>query len=256
MRNRALPREKKRERERRRRRKRERKKKFPWIFNDIVSMHRDDIVNTRVSLCATAIVDFSSACDLFEKMRTRGRQVRGGGGRGEAREKGSGVVKYAFPWVKTPVPRSRYTNEYWSTFAEPDAIFPDAFRVICPSPPLLFFSLSLSLSWHAGSRVRAESWNECRHRCMHRYSYLNCNLHSREDARETSRGRGKGKILVLEGILSGGKAVSFVVDWWRRVERLNVNVGSTNCTGKTLQSFSFFSRLSGIDWIFVISACE
>ena len=125
-----------------------------------------------------------------------------------------------------------------------------------PGPSPSFFFLSLSFVGHAGSRVRVESWNECRHRCMHRYSYLNCNLHSREDARETSRGRGKGKILVLEGILSGGKAVSFVVDWWRRVERLNVNVGSTNYTGKTLQSFSFFSRLSGIDWIFVIPACE
>lgn len=75
------------------------KKKIPVNFQQRhVSMHRDDIVNTRVSLCATAIVDFSSACDLFEKMRTRGRQVRG-----RAREKGSGVSTCSSSENSTPL---------------------------------------------------------------------------------------------------------------------------------------------------------
>lgn len=39
-------------------------------FQRYVSILHNDIVNTRVSLYVTVIVDFSSACDLFEKMRT------------------------------------------------------------------------------------------------------------------------------------------------------------------------------------------
>lgn len=76
-------------------------------------------------------------------------------------------------------------------------------------------------------------------RCMHRYSYLNCNLHSREDARETWR-REKEGVRENTRILSGGKAVSFV--GWLMAEG-----GTVECKcwfnelhWKTLQSFFSF----------------
>lgn len=165
-------------------------------------MHRDDIVNTRVSLCATAIVDFSSACDLFEKMRTRGRQVRGGGARkgigsskirvslSENSERGDLDMRMNIDRLSPN--RMQFFRIRFASFARP---------ALPLSPP--FFS--------RGTRGHACAQNRGTkpRRCMHRYSYLNCNLHSREDARETSR-REKEGVRENTRILSGGKAVSFV----------------------------------------------
>lgn len=71
-------------------------------------------------------------------------------------------------------------NEYWSTFANRMQFFRIQRFASFVRPPFFFFR------GHACAQNRGER-NHTRV-CMHRYSYLNCNLHSRGDGRETRGG--------------------------------------------------------------------